>query len=62
MSASKIQAVLVAPAAKVRFPSILLKNNVLRAQKVRFSTQRERLSDQALHACCGAGKIFASLR
>ncbi|SMX43950.1 hypothetical protein OCA8868_03076 [Octadecabacter ascidiaceicola] len=49
-------------AANAGYRLSLLKNNVLRAQKVRFSTQRERLSDQALHACCGAGKIFASLR
>lgn len=41
---------------------ILWKNNVLRVQKVRRWTGRECLSDQALRVCCGAGKIFASLR
>jgi hypothetical protein len=36
-----------APAAKVRFPPILWKNNVLRAQKVVFWTRRKHFSDQA---------------
>ena len=49
-------------AAKARFPPILWKNNVLLAQKVTLQIEHERLSYQALHVCCGAGKIFASLR
>jgi hypothetical protein len=49
-------------AAKVRYELILLKNNVLLAQKVERWTRRERLSYQALRVCCGAGKILASLR
>ncbi len=39
-----------------------MKNNVLRAQKVGVWILRVRLSYQAGHVCCGAGKIFASLQ
>jgi hypothetical protein len=35
---------MLAHAAKVRFPPILWKNNVLQAQKVTFQKKRERLS------------------
>lgn len=49
-------------AAKVCDLQILWKNNMLLAQKVTLQIERERLSYQALHVCCGAGKIFASLR
>jgi hypothetical protein len=52
---------LFAIAANRSSPPILWKNNVLLAQKVVCQTQRERLSDQALRVCCGAGKILASL-
>ena len=52
----------VGNAAKVCLEPILWKNNVLQAQKVAIQTERERLSCQALHVCCGAGKTLASLR
>lgn len=49
-------------AAKVRMPLILWKSSMLRAQQVGLLMQRKRPSCQAFRFCCGAGKIFASLR